>query len=95
MLDDISRITVGNVAVRTTNNRGYTPEEIAEMALARVVHVAEHAPSVIRDQALAFKDHVYVVLLEAAQEAVRSHNVTLHNRLRAIGREDLIPVLGV
>ena len=45
-----------DVKILTTSNRGFTPEEIAERALAKIMHVGENAPPAIRDQALAFHD---------------------------------------
>ena len=47
---------VGKVSVFTSVDRGHTPEQIADMALNRIMQVNESAPSVIKEQALAYKD---------------------------------------
>ncbi len=43
--------TVGNVFVQTTSNRGFTPEEVAERCLDRIVSIAESAAPEVRAQA--------------------------------------------
>jgi hypothetical protein len=66
---------VGNVMVMATEGRGFTPEEIAERALDKIIYVGSHAHPAIRDQAEAFKDSIRQVLVQYMHEAVRSHNV--------------------
>lgn len=85
--------TVGSVMVETTSGRGFTPEELAERALAKIIYVGGNSHPAIRDQAEAFKDAVRGVLVQYMHEAVRSHNVTLANKLRKAGHEELIPIL--
>jgi hypothetical protein len=46
---------VGNLGVTTTDNRGHTVEEVAEMATKKIVSVSDEAPAPIRDQAHAFE----------------------------------------
>jgi hypothetical protein len=92
MFDSISA-TVGNVMVQTTENRGFTPEEIAERALDKIIYVGSHAHPTIRDQAEAFKDSIRQVLVHYLHEAVRSHNVTLVNKFNHAGYPELIPIL--
>ena len=46
------------VEIHTTNNRGFTPEEVAKRCVDKIVEVGDNAPPVIRDQARAFKDHL-------------------------------------
>ena len=55
MLDNKSSSELGPVNVYTSNNRGHSPEEIAEMALNKIMMVSDSAPPVIRDQAIAHK----------------------------------------
>ena len=85
--------TIGNVMVQTTNNRGFTPEEIAERALDKIIAVSELAPPVIADQAHAYKDRLRRVLVLYMREAIRSHNVTVALRLREAGHSELTALL--
>lgn len=79
--------------VMTTEGRGFTPEEIAERALEKIIYVGSNAHPAIRDQAEAFKDSIRNVLVYYMYEAVRSHNVTLANKLTQAGHPELIPIL--
>ena len=84
---------VGDVMVMATEGRGFTPEEIAERALDKIIYVGSHAHPAIRDQAEAFKDSIRQVLIHYMHEAVRSHNVTLVNKFTQAGHPELIPIL--
>ena len=84
---------VGNVMVMATEGRGFTPEEIAERALDKIIYVGSNTHPAIRDQAEAFKDSIRQVLVQYMHEAVRSHNVTLVNKFKQAGHPELIPIL--
>jgi hypothetical protein len=84
---------VGSVMVMATEGRGFTPEEVAERALDKIIFVGSHAHPAIRDQAEAFKDSIRQVLVHYMHEAVRSHNVTLVNKFKQAGYPELIPIL--
>ena len=86
---------VGSVMVMTTENRGFTPEEIAERALDKIIHVGSSAHPAIREQAEAFKASIRQVLVFYMYEAVRSHNVTLANKFNKAGHPELVPILDV
>ena len=84
---------VGNVMVMATEGRGFTPEEIAERALDKIIYVGSHTHPAIREQAEAFKNSIRQVLIHYMHEVVRSHNVTLVNKFNQAGHPELIPIL--
>jgi hypothetical protein len=84
---------VGSVMVMSTQGRGFTPEEVAERALDKIIYVGSSTHPAIRDQAEAFKDSIRNVLVHYMHEAVRSHNVTLVNKFIQAGHPELIPIL--
>ncbi len=92
MFDAVSA-TIGNVMVMTTEGRGFTPEEIAERALDKIIYVGSEAHPAIRDQAEAFKDSIRQVLVYYMHEAVRSHNVTLVSKFKRAGYPELTSIL--
>ena len=92
MFDPIAG-NVGSVMVMSTQGRGFTPEEIAERALDKIIYVGSSTHPAIRDQAEAFKDSIRQVLIHYMHEAVRSHNVTLVNKFQQLGHPELIPIL--
>jgi hypothetical protein len=91
MFDGLSE--VGNVMVMTTEGRGFSPEEVAERALDKIIYVGSQTHPAIREQAEAFKDNIRQVLIQYMHEAVRSHNVTLVNKFKQAGHPELIPIL--
>jgi hypothetical protein len=84
---------VGSVMVMTTQGRGFTPEEVAERALDKIIYVGSQTHPAIRDQAEAFRDAIRQVLVHYMHEAVRSHNVTLVAKFKQMGHPELIPIL--
>jgi len=85
---------VGNVFVRTVDNRGLTPEELAETALDKILYVGDQSHPAIREQALVFKEHIRGVLVFYMQEAVKNDRATIANKLKSAGHSELISLLG-
>lgn len=84
---------LGDIKAVAVSGRGFTPEEVAEMALEKIVYIGENSHPVIRDQAEAFKSNIRAVLVRYMRQAVTSHNTTLANRLREAGHPELIKLL--
>ena len=81
------------VGVRATNNRGFTPEELAAQCAQKVVSVADTAPHAIRDQAVAFEKHIEKVVEHYLKQAVRSDRTTVYNALNDAGHPDLAQLI--
>ena len=90
---DLAAGNVGSVMVMATEGRGFTPEEIAERALDKIIYVGSSAHPAIRDQAEAFRENIRGVLVHYMHEVVRSLNVTLVNKFKQAGHPELIPIL--
>lgn len=82
-------MTVGSVKVRTTNNRGFTPEEVAELCADRLMSVADDAPPAIRDQALAYKQQMAAVIAVYMKQAIQSDRTTVYNAISDAGYKKL------
>lgn len=80
---------LGECVVRTTEHRGHTIEEVAEIAMEKVMHISEKAPSVIRDQAEAFKKELESVLVTYMKMAVEQDRATLCAKIREAGHPEL------
>jgi len=91
--DSVDGFLGGNVSVLSTSGRGFTPEELAEMALDKIVYVGSKSHPVIREQAEAFKNNLRVVLLQYLKQAVHSDRTTIANRLREAGHPELTILL--
>ena len=90
---DQTPILLSNVAVRTVSNRGFTPEELAEQAVDKIVHVGKNSHPVIREQAEAFKNAIEGVVLQYLRQAVQSDRTTIANRLSSAGYPELVKLL--
>jgi TPP-dependent indolepyruvate ferredoxin oxidoreductase alpha subunit len=93
MMTDILSIHNGDIKVLTTQNRGMTPEEIADLALDKIIYVGSKSNPLIRDQAEAFRKQIRSVLIIYIKQAVVSYNTTIANRLRDAGHPELIKIL--
>ena len=89
MFDISSSVSVGNIEILTTDNRGHSIEEVAQMAADRILYVADEAPPPIRDQAMAFKDTLKQTLIYYMLQAVEQDRATICAKLRHNGYSDL------
>lgn len=85
--------TVGGITAMTVSGRGFTPEELVENALDRVVYVGDASHPAIREQALAFKSQIRKVLLSYGYQCINSNKTTIANRLRDAGHPELVTLL--
>ena len=86
-------IEPGICEVHTTEFRGFTPEEIAGRAIGKIVSVAEGADPVVQEQAEAFKDRIFHVIVSACKDAIKSDRTTLLNLLTQQGHKDMADIL--
>jgi hypothetical protein len=83
----------GSVVVMTTNNRGFSPEEVAERALDKIIYVGSSSHPAIRDQAEAFRENIRKILVLYMNEAIKSDRTTIAARLREAGHPELVKLL--
>ena len=89
MFDVSSSVSVGDIDVLTTDNKGHSVEEVAQMAANRILYIADEAPAPIRDQAQAFKDTIKQTLVYYMRQAVEQDRATICAKLRQNGYSDL------
>ena len=81
------------VGVKTTENRGFTPEELAEQCVEKVISVSDSTHPGIRDQARAFSKHIEKVVAYYMRQAIRSDRTTVYNTLKDAGHPDLADLI--
>ena len=86
-------LSPGIVEVQTTQHRGFPPEEGADRCLTKLLSVSDTAPPAIRDQAIAYKEHMRAVLVFYMKEAVQSDRTTVNNALLDAGHKDLAELI--
>jgi hypothetical protein len=92
---DLAAGDVGSVMVMTSDNRGFTPEEIADRALDKIMYVGSQTHPAIRDQAEAFRENIREVIVFYMHETIRSHNVTLVSKFKQAGYPELTAILDI
>jgi hypothetical protein len=81
------------VAVHTTENRGFTPEEVAARCVDKLMSVSDTAHPLIREQAKAFKKDMEMVVAHYMREAISSDRTTIYNALVEAGHPELAGVI--
>lgn len=84
---------MGSVQVQTTDNRGFTPDEVAARCVDKIISVGDHTHPAIRDQAHAFKEHIRAVVSFYIKDAIRNDRHTIAMRLKDAGHPELTTIL--
>ena len=88
-----SDFVLGKVDVTTTDGKGHDPEFWATQATKKICDVSANAPEHIKQQALAFQNQVYTVILYTIKNAIKSQNTTNANLLEKQGHSDMAKIL--
>ena len=90
---DLAISDVGSVGVTTTEYKGHDPEFWAKEATERIISIGDKSHPAIREQAEAFKNHVYSVILHNIKEAIKSDRTTLIAELERQGHKDMADII--
>jgi hypothetical protein len=77
------------VTVSTTENRGFTPDEVAERCVSKLISVSDTAHPAIRDQARAYQRHMEKIVAFYMREAIKSDRTTIYSALVDAGHPEL------
>ena len=83
------------VEVVTTQNRGHTPEEVAELCINKIVGISTTADPIIRQQAKAFKTQIKQVIIHYMKQAIQSDRTTVYNALLDAGEPKLADLIRI
>lgn len=86
-------VDTNGVSVHTTQNRGFTPEEIAERCVNKIISVSDSANPILKDQANAFRKNIMAVIVFYLKEAVKSDRTTVCKQLIDAGQPELAEVI--
>jgi len=84
---------IGEVKAFTTSGRGLNVEEIADLALRKLIHIGDTAPPVLREQAHQFRERIRHVLIHYLHQAIKSDRTTLYNELRGAGYPEVADII--
>jgi len=81
------------IKVETVSHRGFSPEEIADRCVNRIVSVSDSAHPAIREQAHAYKKQLHALVTFYIREAVKSDRTTVYNELCNAGQPKLAELI--
>ena len=81
------------VEVHTTQNRGFTPEEIAERCADKIISVSDSTHPAIQEQVHAFRKRIIQLIGFYLREAVKSDRSTVYNAIKDAGYPDLAELI--
>ncbi len=93
MLDASGGSELGNVMVYTSHDGGHSPEQIADMALNKIMSVSETAPPVIRDQAMAHRDKLKEILIYYMKSMANSERTSIWALMKQQGHGDIAEII--
>lgn len=93
MMSANSETLLGQVNVVTVDNRGFTPEEIAEHTLNKIIYIGEQSHPIIVEQAKVFREHIREVLIQSLREAQQSERLALCAKLAHTGHDDISQII--
>jgi len=85
MFGEASTVSVGVASVVTTNNRDLNPEELADLALRKIISISADTPMPLREQALAFQDKLRAILVFYMKRSARSERLSIADLLKKEG----------
>ena len=88
-----AKTTIGDIAVKTTNNKGLSPEYWTERILERLVSVSDNADPMVKAQAEAFKEQIEKVILIYIKQAILSDRSTVAGMLEKQGHKEMADII--
>ena len=76
MISASGAANIGPIVVQTMDYRGFSPEELADRAVDRIIKVGQNSHPAIIEQARAFREDIRKILVDyfrTAQEAERNN----------------------
>ena len=84
---------VGDINVKTTNNKGLSPEYWTERIIDRLISISDNADPMVKAQAEAFKDNMTQVVLLYMKQAIASDRATVAGLLQKQGHKDMADII--
>jgi len=91
MLDN--EMGLGPIKVYTSDNGGLSNEQIVEMALDRIIYIADGTHPAIKEQARAFKGQMANILVHYVALAKKQERDTICQILISNGHQDMANII--
>ena len=77
------------VDIQTTDNRGQTPEEVAERCVNKLIGISNNAHPAIKEQAHAYRKEMEKIIAIYMRQAIKSDRTTVYNAIKNSGNPKL------
>jgi|ETNvirnome_2_130_1030620.scaffolds.fasta_scaffold07914_3 hypothetical protein len=84
---------VGVVGVRISKGLSFSPDEVADEALKKIIRVADTCPPAIKEQVLAFRASIHVALVGACKESAACERDRIVYGLEQAGLVDAVAIV--
>ena len=88
-----SDFVLGTVSVSTTEYKGHDPEFWAEKITKKICDVSADAEPHVRQQAEAFQNYIYTIVLYGIKNAITSDRTTMVSLLKSQGHDDMAKII--
>ena len=78
-----------SVEIQTTDNRGQTPEEVAQRCVNKIIGISNNAHPAIKDQAHAYRLQMEKIIAINMRQAIKSDRTTVYNAIKDSGNPKL------
>ena len=78
-----------SVEIQTTDNRGQTPEEVAQRCVNKIIGISNNAHPAIKEQAHAYRLQMEKIIAIYMRQAIRSDRTTVYNAIKESGNPKL------
>jgi len=79
--------------VHTTENRGHSPEEVAELCVNRLISIGDNSHPALQAQARAFRDRMLAVVTQYIKMGIEQDRATISAELSKAGHADVVDIL--
>ena len=93
METDKFELSIGDLGVTTTQNRGHSVEELAEMATNKLISISDNADPMVKAQAHAFRDRCKWIITYYVREGIKNHICTVCNELEKQGHKEMANII--
>ena len=87
------KTTIGDIAVKTTNNKGLSPEYWTERIIDRLISISDNADPMVKAQAEAFRDSITNLILLYMKQAISSDRATVPGLLEKQCHKDMADIV--
>lgn len=93
MLSVKTEMSVGQINVMTSDSGGLSSEQLTDLAMDKIIRIADNAPPAIKLQAESFRDQLRSVVFHYIELSKREERATMTQELSKNGYTEVAEIL--